>query len=227
MTETTRELEVGDLSLADVRARAREAVDALSPGDAIVLVGASVPRDLLHDLLKDVPGRFEWSFLDSGPRQSRVALRRRRSDGPRSVTLYLQSDHERLDAIVPEVVRLANGGSFVEARRRFGEFVCGLGWHIDVEEQVVFPAFEEMTGMTRGPTAVMRNEHVGIRERMQRVTAALEAGDAPSTIATLGELTAALGAHNAKEEQVLYPMTDRALGSADAREELVRQIEGF
>lgn len=227
MNEPNHELDLGDLSLPERHAQARAAIDAMAPGDSLVLVGAKVPRELLHELLGEAPGRYEWSHLEGGPERARVALRRRKGEGPRSVTRYLQTDHERLDAIVPEVVRLANEGSFAEARRRFGEFSCGLGWHIDVEEQVLFPAFEGLTGMTRGPTTVMRVEHVEIRERMQHVTAALAAGDAAATVAGLGALTGALGAHNVKEEQMLYPMTDRVLGSPDAQEKLVRKIEAY
>ncbi len=227
MNETLRELDVGDLTHPDRHAQVRAALDALGPGDALELVGAEAPRALLRELLEASPSRYEWSFLEALPGRSRVALRRRREEGPRSVTGYLQADHDRLDAIALEVDGLAAGGSFAEALRRFGEFACGLGWHIDVEEQVLFPAFEEKTGMTRGPTTVMRAEHVDIRERMRRVTAALEASDAAATKAALGELTALLGAHNMKEERMLYPMTDRALGSAEAQEALVRRIEGF
>ena len=225
MNQTPSTLDVGDLTLPGRHAQVRAAVDAMAPGDSLELAGTEAPRALLSELLEASPSRYEWSFLEASPGRSRVALRRRREEGPRSVTAYLQADHERLDAIALEVDRLAVGGSFAEARRRFGEFVCGLGWHIDVEEQVLFPAFEEKTGMTRGPTTVMRAEHVEIREGMRRVTAALDAGDAAAAKASLGELTALLGAHNMKEERMLYPMTDRAMGSAEAQEALVRRIE--
>ena len=48
------------------------------------------------------------------------------------------------------------------------EFTCGLSRHINVEEGVLFPTFEQMTGMTTGPTTVMRSEHVEIRRLMER-----------------------------------------------------------
>jgi uncharacterized protein (DUF2249 family) len=105
MNEPNHELDLGDLSLPERHAQARAAIDAMAPGDSLTLVGAKVPRELLHELLGEAPGRYEWSRLEGGPERARVALRRRKSEGPRSVTLYLQSDHERLDAIVPEVVR--------------------------------------------------------------------------------------------------------------------------
>lgn len=148
-------------------------------------------------------------------------------ESSRSVTEYLQADHQRLDAIVPDVERLAGAGSLAESRARFGAFVDGLSRHIDVEEQILFPTFEEKTGMTSGPTVVMRREHVEIRAAMARVSAALDAGDTATAHEALAELTALLEAHNMKEERMLYPMTDRALGTAEAREALVRRIEAF
>lgn len=145
----------------------------------------------------------------------------------RTVTDYLQADHERLDALVPEVVRLAHAGAFSDARSRFDAFVRGLERHIDVEEEVLFPTFEEMTGMTSGPTAVMRAEHVDLREHLKRAVAALAAGDAAAADDAIGQLTTLLASHNMKEEQMLYPMTDRALGTPEACEALVRRIEAF
>ena len=35
--------------------------------------------------------------------------------------------------------------------------------HFCAEEQVLFPAFEEQTGMLTGPTQVMRSEHMQLR----------------------------------------------------------------
>ena len=35
--------------------------------------------------------------------------------------------------------------------------------HFEMEEAVLFPAFEEATGMTQGPTMVMHAEHVQMK----------------------------------------------------------------
>ena len=134
-----------------------------------------------------------------------------------TVTGLLQDDHARLDAIVDDVHTRASTGSFAGARERFADFASGLRRHIDVEERLLFPTFEAAMGMKgRGPTAVMRGEHVDIRRLLDEVTAALDAGD-PAAFAEAGAaLTALLGDHNQKEERVLYPMTDRALGTGAA-----------
>lgn len=227
MTEAIGELDLRDLNQPTRGAEIRASIDALEPGDALILVGAEAPRALLDELQAATPGRFEWSLLELSPERARVELRRRESDEPRSVTEYLQGDHERLDAIIPEVERLAQAGSFAEARTQFEVFVCGLSWHIDVEEQVLFPSFEALHGTPSGPTTVMRGEHVDIRDRMRLVSAALDAQDLSATSDALQRLTALLGTHNMKEERMLYPMTDRALGTPTAQEELVQRIERF
>ncbi len=215
-----------EMNLDDDEEQVRKAIEALGPGEAMVLSGED-PRALVDAMEEEEPGRLEWSLLEDSPDRTRLEVRRRKDEGPRTVTGYLQADHRRLDEIVPAVERLADAGSFAEARARFGEFACGLGWHIDVEEQVLFPFFEAKTGMTRGPTTVMREEHKDIRDRMQRVAAALEAQDAPAMRDALGELTTILAAHNMKEERMLYPMTDRAIESFEAQERLVQRIARF
>lgn len=227
MSETSHEREHPQLNLAeDNQDEIRAAVEALTPGDAAVIVGED-PRSIVDELEEEEPGRFEWSVLEDSPERTRLEVRRRANAGPRSVTEFLQADHRRLDAILPIVERLADAGAFTEAQARFGEFACGLGWHIDVEEEVLFPFFEAKTGMTRGPTTVMRVEHKDIHERIQRVVAALEAHQLASLRDALGELTSLLNTHNLKEERMLYPMTDRSIDTIEGQERLVRRLARY
>jgi iron-sulfur cluster repair protein YtfE (RIC family) len=173
-------------------------------------------------------GSFEWNLLEAGPGRFRVEIRRREAAGPRHVTEYLEADHRRLDEIAAEVRNLAGSGSFPQAAVRFAEFRCGLDRHIEVEEQVLFPLFEQMTGMSGGgPTFVMRGEHVEIRRLMDDAAGALEAADRTRTHAALDGLMDILGSHNMKEERILYPMTDRAAGSEAACDDLVCRLQSF
>lgn len=143
------------------------------------------------------------------------------------VTEYLQNDHERLDAILDEVRSLVSSTSFGEAQKRFAQFVSGLERHIDVEEEILFSAFEEMTGMRSGPTAVMRHEHVEIRRLLGAVTDALDRASAAAFAESVESLVDVLGTHNQKEERVLYPTTDRALGSEAAKVALVGRLRSI
>lgn len=202
--------------------------DALAPGDAFVLVNDHDPKPLLYQFQAERPGSFEWSVLEAGPQKFRIELKRRTAGGPRTVSDYLESDHRRLDAIATAVDKLSGDGAHEQAGERFAEFACGLDRHIVAEEQILFPAFERMTGMTMGgPTAVMRSEHVEIRGLMAQVTGAIQVRDAGGTQSALRRLGEVLGIHNMKEEQILYPMTDQAAGGERERDDLVKRLQAL
>lgn len=223
-----RELDVRTLPPRQRHGEIFAIFDALPPNEGFVIVNDHYPRPLLDEFQSAHPGRFEWNVLEAGPDRFRVEIRRRDASGLRHVTEYLQADHRRLDDIVLEVRNLVGAGAFAEAGANFAEFSCGLGRHIEVEEQILFPLFEQMTGMTgAGPTFVMRSEHVGIRQLMDDTAAALEAADDARAGSSLDGMMEVLGSHNMKEERILYPMTDQAIGDDGARDELVKRLQLF
>lgn len=90
-----------------------------------------------------------------------------------------------------------------------------LEQHIAFEEQELFPAFEEASGMHAGPTEVMRMEHIEMRDLLDALAAAQPRVDPEGCRAELEHLRALLQAHNVKEEAVLYPACDQLLGARD------------
>lgn len=96
-----------------------------------------------------------------------------------------------------------------DSTRRFSEL---LHAHLDSEEQTLFPAFEAKTGMTQGPTQVMRLEHGHMRALLERLHRAIAAKDADEFAGAAETLLILLQQHNLKEERMLYPMCDDALG---------------
>jgi len=144
------------------------------------------------------------------------------------VTEFLGHDHRRLDGILADAKRLLSSGDFTRAATRFAEFRDGLDHHIDAEEEILFPAFESLTGSAGGgPTHVMRMEHVELRSLMKEVAACLERGREEGNAAPLAALTARIYAHNGKEERILYPALDQAAGNAGTLEDLVRSTSGI
>ncbi len=222
-----RELDVRALPPPRRHAEIFGAFNALGENDAFVLVNDHDPKPLLYQFQAEHAGQFEWSVLEAGPERFRVEIRRRTGEASRSVSEYLEADHRRLDGILPDVEHLTGSGEIARAGERFSEFSCGLNRHIDAEEAVLFPTFERLTGATTGPTVVMRAEHVQIREWLASASAALEAADAAAYGNAVSSLTDVLSGHNMKEEQILYPMTDRAAGSARERDDLVRRMQAI
>ncbi|MCB0069826.1 MAG: hemerythrin domain-containing protein [Caldilineaceae bacterium] len=82
-----------------------------------------------------------------------------------------------------------------------------LAHHAHLEDELLFSALEPYMG-PMGPLAVMRMEHNQIEEILARITAAAELKQAQDLLQNL--LQVARG-HFAKEEQVLFPMAERAL----------------
>ncbi len=147
-----------------------------------------------------------------------------------TITEYLQGDHRRLDALMQRCKGLMESGVVKEAAALFGEFREGLLRHILIEEDLLFPAFEEATGMGRasGPTGVMRSEHLEIKRLMDEIQDlfARRPWVADAFEPLRSALVALLSEHNAKEERILYSMSDRMV-PANQLADLVERMKAF
>jgi hemerythrin-like domain-containing protein len=76
--------------------------------------------------------------------------------------------------------------------------------------------------MSHGPTAIMRSEHVEMRETLVGMEQALAKQDADAYLGLAETMLMLLRQHNMKEEQILYPMADQAL--ADSASTMVREM---
>ena len=123
------------------------------------------------------------------------------------INQYFSADHDRLDCLYAGFKQALTDDN-QQKTVFFQAFSKGLIQHIDWEEQTLFPFFEAKTGMTQGPTQVMRMEHEMIKQILTRVEQNLAQQQAVAND-DLQELEAILTDHNTKEEQVLYPMIDR------------------
>ncbi len=129
----------------------------------------------------------------------------------------LEADHARLDEIWDQGMRLW-GTDPARATALFREFTSGLLRHIQVEEGMVFPFYEEHTGRREHHLLeLLREEHVQIRDALERFMGHVEAGDKeleePSTV-----LRNVLWAHNTREEGQLYPWFGPEVSEGEAAE---------
>jgi hemerythrin-like domain-containing protein len=98
----------------------------------------------------------------------------------------------------------------------FAAFSETLERHFTLEENVLFPAFEEATGIVQGPTTVMRMEHQEMRELLEDMHKAARRQDRNQFL-DLGETLLILNQqHNMKEENMLYPMFDAHVPDIDS-----------
>lgn len=134
-----------------------------------------------------------------------------------SISHYMQEDHVRIDAIAERAAAAAAAGDAAAMAREGALFLEQLQRHIEMEERLLFPAFEERTGMTAaGPSVQMREEHLQMQPVFEQMRAAIAAQDGAAWRRAAQALFEILMPHNMKEEQMMYPMLDDTLGS-DAR----------
>ena len=126
---------------------------------------------------------------------------------------FLAAEHRRCDEIFTIAEEAAHTGDLAGCRSRFQQFQTAMEQHFQKEEQVLFPAFEQATGNAMGPTRVMRLEHQQIRETFAVMSTALANGDLEDYLGEAETLLILMQQHNIMEEQMLYPMSDRFLGS--------------
>lgn len=130
-----------------------------------------------------------------------------------TISGFLGDDHNRCDDLFAQAERSADAGNWEEAARDFEAFRTSLEQHLSAEEEILFPAFEQATGSSAGPTTVMRMEHAQMRDIVAEMAQALEQRDATDFLGSSETLNIMMQQHNLKEESILYPMCDRALGN--------------
>jgi len=142
-----------------------------------------------------------------------------RPEGPTvsAIATYLTAHHRECDEIYAAAEKSVSAGDWDAATKRAKRFRDSMDRHFQMEEEVLFPAFEAATGMAGGPTMVMRMEHEQARGLLADLDRALAARDARAWLSAGETLLILLQQHNMKEEGMLYPMSDQALaGEASA-----------
>jgi hemerythrin-like domain-containing protein len=137
---------------------------------------------------------------------------------------YMTHEHRECDELFAKAEAAVDAGNWAVADEQFTAYDSLTRLHLRREEEVLFPEFESRTGMTSGPTAMMRIEHNQIRALLVSMTAALAERDTETFLGEAETLMILTQQHNMKEEQILYPMTDTTLAS-DASEVIGRMKE--
>lgn len=125
------------------------------------------------------------------------------------ITDLLAGHHKHCDETFVATEDAVAENDWVAATRALTRLTSELDTHFTAEEQTLFPAFEQASGMRSGPTAVMREEHRQMRELLQILQQALDSQDGETFSGAAGTLLILMQQHNMKEENILYPMCDR------------------
>jgi len=137
----------------------------------------------------------------------------------------MTADHRRCDELFSEAEELVANDDWAAGVVRFNAFNDAIEHHFSMEEGVLFPRFEQRTGQTMGPTQMMRMEHTQMRQLLSDMVSAVEQQDQERYLGLAETLMMIMQQHNMKEERMLYPMTDQALG--DEASEVLETMSGI
>ena len=130
-----------------------------------------------------------------------------------SIYSELSTDHRHCDDLLSAAENQVHRGDWLSAGKSLQDFLGATLRHFEAEETVLFPAFEMRTGQAMGPTRIMRTEHEQMRALFEDLQQDIGSQDRGHYLGSSETLLTLLQQHNLKEEQVLYPMADRALAS--------------
>ena len=144
------------------------------------------------------------------------------SDTP---SAFFSHDHRSCDDLWSRVEAAADAGDAGATSAAWGAFAAAMERHFRWEEEVLFPAIDAVAGFGGGgPIYVMKLEHEQMRGVLGVMTQAAAAGQWEDVVDHGDTLLMLVQQHNAKEENVLYPMADRFVG--DQWAELRSRLDG-
>lgn len=125
---------------------------------------------------------------------------------------YFETDHRECDSAWAALE--AAGSDPARQASLWVTFEARMRRHFAMEEEVLFPAIEEATGMRGGPVAVMRHEHEQMRGLLDEMARRATDADFDGVLDQGDTLLMLIQQHNSKEEGILYPIAQRALASS-------------
>lgn len=170
-------------------------------------------------------GEYDWHPLEIGA-DSWSGYLVARGSGFTSLVQIMESHHKHCDTTYVTAENTLNEGNTEEGKKLMSAFLWNMENHFQREEQIIFPAFEQKTGMTdSGPTQVMRTEHQQIRGVLEEIKKSMAAGDYQEIINQAETMLILIAQHNSKEENILYPMSDQHLGPEV--DQIARKVQLF
>ena len=126
-----------------------------------------------------------------------------------SIPDYMTVKHRECDDVFAEAESAVAKSDWPLADVKWQLFTTELDLHLEAEETILFPQFEQATGITAGPTQVMLSEHEQMRALVQDINKALSTQDKDAFLGLSETLMVLMQQHNMKEEMMLYPMSQQ------------------
>lgn len=129
----------------------------------------------------------------------------------KSISSLMTHDHRNCDQAIEEIEHLASIKDFNESLNAFTKWQDVNLTHFNIEEEYLFPETANALGMKIPPIMVMEMEHLQIKKCFNEIEFALRHEDMEKFQQLIETCLIMIQQHNMKEEQILYPIIDKAL----------------
>lgn len=140
----------------------------------------------------------------------------------KSISSLMTHDHRNCDLAIEEMEQFASIKDFNESLNAFTKWQDVNLAHFNIEEEYLFPETINALGMKIPPIMVMEMEHQQIKKCLTEIELALRQEDMEKFQHLIETCLIMIQQHNMKEEQILYPIIDKAL--YNKQDELVTLI---
>ncbi len=141
-----------------------------------------------------------------------------------TINAFMANHHKQCDTQFAQAEEAVANGDWQQGSSLWGQFAQELEKHFEREESILFPEFESASGMTGGPTQMMRMEHEQMRTLVEEINKATRNKEKDQFLALSETLMVTMQQHNMKEEQMLYPMIDQVLPDAAGLIERINEL---
>ncbi len=138
---------------------------------------------------------------------------------------WLVHDHSLYEDILFRCQDSVEAGEWDDARQAFKELISHLKSHMAMEEEVLYPAYENKIPSGTGPTASLREEHDQLVRLVSDMNHVFRSRDSAHVLECLGHLEAQMIKHHEKEEDIFLPMASIILDAS--KEEIIKQLNSF
>jgi hemerythrin superfamily protein len=219
------QVDVRGLSLEERRMAVAQALEGLHQGRGVVLVTDRDPRPTLEAFQQMHQGDVDCTISMQAADLFRAELQLRKVERKPTLAEHLRSDHARIDSLLTEMQHGLRVGALAEAEVRFEALGQVLSRHMAAEEEILFPAMQQMIESVARAVPAMLAEHRELRSLLPQLATALGQQDLLASESLLPQIRRSLARHHEDEERLVYPITDWAL-APEEQERLIRRLSG-
>lgn len=124
-----------------------------------------------------------------------------------SLRYFFSADHDRVGGLFRNWQEKKKANS-PDAYDSFRKFLVSQLQHMDLEEKLIFPLFEQQIGNTNtGLIQELHQDHIEIQRTIDNIHNVLRRAESTEAAEVL--LSEMLEAHHEKEEDIFYPILDQ------------------